>query len=64
VGYKLGRWLDVGWWQRDLRPAITPPSEPCPFSTIRTSPPVRQALFDGERILSNAAGLKPFASND
>jgi phosphinothricin acetyltransferase len=55
VGYKLGRWLDVGWWQRALRPAITPPPEPCPFSRVRSSEPVRQALFVGDRVLSNAA---------
>lgn len=27
VGYKLGRWHDVGWWQRSLRERGTP-SEP------------------------------------
>jgi phosphinothricin acetyltransferase len=28
VGYKLGRWLDVGLWQRPLAPAAHPPREP------------------------------------
>ena len=25
VGFKLGAWLDVGWWQRFLRPHDNPP---------------------------------------
>lgn len=28
VGYKGGRWLDVGLWQRALAPATNPPTEP------------------------------------
>jgi phosphinothricin acetyltransferase len=28
VGYKMGRWLDVGLWQRVLAPAANPPTEP------------------------------------
>lgn len=28
VGYKQGRWLDVGLWQRALAPATNPPTEP------------------------------------
>lgn len=24
VGYKLGSWHDVGWWQRELQPRATP----------------------------------------
>lgn len=28
VGYKHGRWHDVGWWQRPLDEAVTTPSEP------------------------------------
>lgn len=30
VGYKLGRWHDVGWWQRELNPHATAPAEPRP----------------------------------
>ena len=25
VGFKLGRWRDVGWWQLRLAPASNPP---------------------------------------
>jgi L-amino acid N-acyltransferase YncA len=27
VGFKLGAWHDVGWWQRQLRAATNPPPE-------------------------------------
>lgn len=32
VGYKHGRWLDVGYWQRELNPAAVPPVEPRRFA--------------------------------
>jgi L-amino acid N-acyltransferase YncA len=28
VGYKFGRWHDVGWWQKDLQPLVANPAEP------------------------------------
>ena len=34
VGYKQGRWIDVGFWQRELNPATIPPLEPKPFSEV------------------------------
>lgn len=34
VGYKGGRWLDVGLWQRALAPANNPPTEPVKFTEI------------------------------
>jgi phosphinothricin acetyltransferase len=56
VGYKYGRWLDVGWWQLDLQPEILDPPEPLSFSSIRVSDAVAAALADGERIFrENAA---------
>lgn len=30
IGFKFGRWWDVGWWQRTLRPHDGPPAEPRP----------------------------------
>ena len=27
-GYKLGEWVDIGYWQRDLAERIVPPREP------------------------------------
>jgi phosphinothricin acetyltransferase len=34
VGYKQGRWLDVGWWQLDLQPEIVDPPAPRKFLEI------------------------------
>ena len=34
VGYKGGRWLDVGLWQRSLAPATNPPTEPLRLDEI------------------------------
>ncbi len=30
VGYKFGRWHDVGWWQMELRPQRVDPAPPGP----------------------------------
>jgi phosphinothricin acetyltransferase len=35
VGYKLGAWHDVGWWQRGLQPCTRPPSLPTPFEVLQ-----------------------------
>lgn len=37
VGFKLGRWVDVGRWQRDLAPRVSQPGEPLPYEAV-TSP--------------------------
>jgi phosphinothricin acetyltransferase len=34
VGYKHGRWIDVGFWQCELNDSIVPPVEPRPFSEV------------------------------
>lgn len=34
VGWKCGRWVDVGLWQRALAPATVPPTEPRPFAQV------------------------------
>lgn len=36
VGFKHGRWHDVGWWRRELRRPESEPGEPRPW----TAPPV------------------------
>jgi L-amino acid N-acyltransferase YncA len=38
VGYKLGAWHDVGWWQLALRERAMPPEPPTDFGTVRASP--------------------------
>lgn len=35
VGYKLGAWHDVGWWQLPLQSGQDAPSPPRPFRTIQ-----------------------------
>ena len=42
VGYKLGRWHDVSWWQLTLRPADDFPSAPRKFATPGDSNETRQ----------------------
>lgn len=34
VGFKMGEWLDVGLWQRELAARETPPVEPLPFASV------------------------------
>ena len=36
VGYKFGKWHDVGWWQHPLR-ASCAPEPPMPFSLLRAA---------------------------
>ena len=34
VGYKLGQWADVGYWQRALTTPALPPAEPLPVAGL------------------------------
>jgi hypothetical protein len=34
VGYKNGRWIDVGYWQCELNDAVIPAVEPRKFSDL------------------------------
>ena len=34
VGHKHGRWIDVGYWQRELAEPATHPAEPRPFAEV------------------------------
>jgi phosphinothricin acetyltransferase len=34
VGFKLGQWVDVGRWQKDLAPRCPAPAEPLPFPSV------------------------------
>ena len=55
VGYKLGRWHDVGWWQLSLQPESPEPVSPRSIQEIRQSRPVLEALEDGARLGQRAA---------
>jgi phosphinothricin acetyltransferase len=35
VGFKLGRWHDVGWWGLELQPKAAEPDPPIPFAVAR-----------------------------
>ncbi|MDR7555004.1 MAG: N-acetyltransferase family protein [Armatimonadota bacterium] len=51
VGFKLGRWHDVGWWQRPLREAGDAPTAPVPFAHLRDATAVADALQAAARWL-------------
>jgi phosphinothricin acetyltransferase len=44
VGFKLGHWHDVGWWELALRPADSLPAPPRLFAELRDSAGLRSAL--------------------
>lgn len=37
VGRKMGEWLDVGLWQKELAPRAADPAEPLPFAEVNRS---------------------------
>jgi phosphinothricin acetyltransferase len=52
VGYKLGEWHDVGWWQRTLQPRPSLPTPPIAFEVLRqTSTAWGAALDAGMQLL-------------
>lgn len=46
VGFKLGAWHDVGWWQLTLRPAADAPDEPRSMAELRADPSASSLLAD------------------
>ncbi len=44
VGYKLGAWHDVGWWQLELQEAGPPRRPPTEFAELRGSPEITRVL--------------------
>ena len=44
VGYKFGKWHDVGWYERSLAAHVLEPPEPVPFPVLATSSVVK-AVF-------------------
>lgn len=53
VGYKFGRWLDVGWWQLNLQPERDSPAEPKTFDSSMSSAALSAVLADGTRKLAH-----------
>jgi phosphinothricin acetyltransferase len=54
IGYKLGKWLDVGWWQLDLQVEVVDPPEPRPITEIWQSERVHRALKEATLIVRAA----------
>jgi L-amino acid N-acyltransferase YncA len=48
VGYKLGAWRDVGWWQLDLGERDAPPSPPMSVAEAMKDPAWSSALSLGD----------------
>jgi phosphinothricin acetyltransferase len=44
VGYKFGKWHDVGWYERSLAEHVLDPPEPVPFPDLAGSPSVTAAF--------------------
>ncbi|MGQ4646805.1 arsinothricin resistance N-acetyltransferase ArsN1 family B [Lyngbya aestuarii] len=52
VGYKLGKWHDVGWWQLSLQSErLVPAHPPLPLSEVQHSAQWQEALNSGLSIL-------------
>jgi phosphinothricin acetyltransferase len=50
VGYKLGSWHDVGWWQLSLRERRGEPAPPRSVAETQQDPNWASALVTGERV--------------
>jgi L-amino acid N-acyltransferase YncA len=55
VGYKLGAWRDVGWWQLALQPHSASPPFPVALPAIRESSELSDCLQAGEPWINDAA---------
>lgn len=51
VGYKLGAWHDVGWWQLTLKPPEESPTEPEDLRTVRGHAEWGALLARGESVV-------------
>ncbi|MBV9788020.1 MAG: N-acetyltransferase [Chloroflexi bacterium] len=54
VGYKLGAWHDVGWWQLSLQPRTDDPAPPRTLDAIRGSAAWDEALSAGTALIRQA----------
>jgi L-amino acid N-acyltransferase YncA len=51
VGFKLGRWHDVGWWLRTLRGPVSEPAEPRLLAELSETSEFQKLLTAGQRFL-------------
>jgi phosphinothricin acetyltransferase len=47
IGYKMGEWHDVAWYQATIRPVPPRPSEPAPITHLHGSPRWHEAVARG-----------------
>ena len=52
VGFKLGAWHDVGWWQLALQPRPSVPDAPCRWPDVSDRDECRKALKVGVAAIS------------
>jgi L-amino acid N-acyltransferase YncA len=55
VGYKLGAWHDVGWWQRVLGAHQEAPAEPLDLATIQRRAAWESLVTSGQSVIRNTA---------
>jgi len=53
IGYKLGTWRDVGWWQRSLQSTNKSPTPPLGIQSIVGTAAFTEAIQAGINILSD-----------
>ena len=51
VGYKLGAWHDVGWWELALQPSGSTPSPPRPVGAVQDTPAWTAGIASGVSML-------------
>lgn len=47
IGYKLGRWVDDGIWQREIQPAVDAPPQPIALRDLLGTPAWQKVLESG-----------------
>jgi phosphinothricin acetyltransferase len=57
IGFKCGRWHDVGWWQLALRTGDDEPGEPRELPVLRDLDECREAIATGLASLRSERGL-------
>jgi phosphinothricin acetyltransferase len=56
IGFKLGSWHDVGWWQLQLGVPRAEPLPPLPHSSVKDSAAWLGALQSGQSLLEGGKG--------
>lgn len=55
VGFKLGRWHDVGWWAHELQRLGDEPPAPRPLAGLRDEPALSAAIAAGAKWIGSGA---------